>query len=465
MINYCFNDKECFLTPRKDYRLLLQRTDNRIQIIKRKKIPDKDTYCPDRTNLHSGHITAEGVYRQLANIRQIGFEVTDACNLQCTYCAYRNFYDDFDKRENQYMDIKKAKLLIDFVTEKSNTPANKSPRKEILVNFYGGEPLLNMDFISEMVSYAKRMENDCVKFRYNMTTNGVLLKKYLTFFIQYDFDILVSLDGSKEHDAYRLFHNGKSSFDTVYGNMIFIRDNYPFFFEQNILFNTVLHNLNNRQEVFNFFRREFNKVPSFAKVTDVGIKPGKEKEFDFLATPKQEIPDDKSEAEMKRVMDLNYDKTEKTQQFIFLYSGNKYNSYNDLLLKKENFKCISSGTCFPFSRKIFMTVNNKLFPCEKVGHQFSFGEVTDKSVNINCEEVAQKYNGYCDSLSKLCKRCYCVGSCMVCMYAVKDLGKKPVCKSFVNKKQEFDDHLHKGMEELSKTPELYKRIMDEIVKI
>jgi uncharacterized protein len=143
---------------------------------------------------------------------------------------------------------------------------------------------------------------------------------------------------------------------------------------------------------------------------------------------------------------------------------NKYNSYNDLLLKKENFRCISSGTCFPFSRKIFIKVNNKLFPCEKIGHQFSFGEVTDKEVDINCEKVAQKYNDYCDSLKKICTQCYCAGYCMVCMYAVKDLGGKPVCESFVNR-QEFDDQLHKGIELLSGTPELYKRIMKEVVKI
>jgi uncharacterized protein len=341
---------------------------------------------------------------------------------------------------------------------------NKSPKREILINFYGGEPLLNMDFISEIVAYTKRRENDRVKFRYSMTTNGVLLRKYLTFFVQYNFDILVSLDGSKENDAYRLFHNGKSSFDTVYGNMAHIRDNYPVFFERNIMFNTVLHKLNNRQEVFHFFQREFNKVPTFAKVSDVGIKPGMEKEFDMLATPKPEIPDDQSETEMKRVMDLNYDKTKRLQQFIFLHSGNKYSNYNDLLLKKENVKQLSSGTCFPFSRKIFMAVNNKLFPCEKIGRQFSFGEVTDKGVAINCEELAQKYNGYCDSLKKLCKRCYHAGNCMACMYAIKNLGRKPVCKGFANK-QEFNDYLRKGIEQLSRDPELYKRIMDKVVRL
>lgn len=111
-----------------------------------------------------------------------------------------------------------------------------------------------------------------------------------------------------------------------------------------------------------------------------------------------------------------------------------------------------------------MTVNNKLLPCEKIGHQFSLGKVTDHGVDINCEEVAQKFNNYCDALKKLCVRCYHAGCCSKCMFGIKNLGKKPVCEKFVNK-QGFDNHLQEGFEQLSQAPELYKRIMDETVLI
>ncbi|HCC50773.1 MAG TPA: radical SAM peptide maturase [Porphyromonadaceae bacterium] len=464
MINYCFNHKDTYCTPQKNYSLRLQKTDDKIEIIKEKKIPDKAAFLLDRTRIHPKHITADNVSDQLANIGHIGFEVTDACNLQCYYCAYRKFYADYDTRKNQYLDIQKAKMLLDFVLEKSGTPANKSPRKEMLINFYGGEPLLNMDFITEMVAYTQSRENDRIQFKYSMTTNGVLLKKYLPFFIRYDFDILVSLDGSKEHDAYRLFHNGKPSFDAVYGNMMYIRDNYPVFFEKNILFNAVVQNLSNKQEVFRFFQREFNKTPSFANVNPVGIRPELEKEFEVMATPRQEIPDPQSDVEMKRVMDLNYDQTRKLQNFIFLYSGNKYNDYNDLFFKKEPVSYISGGTCFPFSKKIFMTVNNKLLPCERIGQQFFFGRMTDNGVEIDCEEIAQKYNHYCDALKELCKPCYHVSNCMECMFGIKNLERKPVCSKLVKKKG-FDDYLRKGIEQLANAPELYKRIMDEVFSV
>jgi uncharacterized protein len=432
--------------------------------MKEKKKSDKDDYFLDQPQLPSGYITASGVSSQLANIEHIGFEVTDACNFKCYYCSYREFYNNYDVRQNQYMDVKKAKILINFVVEKSITPANKSPKKEVIVTFYGGEPLLNMDFITEIVTYAKLRENDRIKFKYSMTSNGVFLKKYLTFFVQNNFIILVSLDGSRENDAYRLFHNGKSSFDTVYENIIYIRDNYPFFFENNINFNAVLHNLNNRQEVFSFFWHEFNKVPTFSFVSDVGINPDMEKEFGIMNTHKQEVTDEKLDVEMKRVMDINYYETKELQKFIFQYSGNKYNSYNDLLYKKKRFKSISAGTCFPFSKRLFMTVNNKLLPCEKVGHQFFYGKVTDSGVDINCEEVAQKFNNYYNTLEELCVSCYNDGYCLECMYGIKNLENKPDCKRFI-KKQGFDDYLYKCMELLSNSPELYKRIMNEAVDI
>jgi uncharacterized protein len=52
---------------------------------------------------------------QLSNLRQIVFEVTDACNLKCKYCAYGEFYSDYDKRENKSLSIDSAITLLDYL--------------------------------------------------------------------------------------------------------------------------------------------------------------------------------------------------------------------------------------------------------------------------------------------------------------------------------------------------------------
>ncbi|MDR1224272.1 MAG: radical SAM peptide maturase [Tannerella sp.] len=465
MIKYYLNNKDSFYSVRKSYTLRLGKKNGTVNISKENKMShNEEEYHLDSSKLLPVHITSNVVYEQLANTGQIVFEVTDACNLQCTYCVYRELYTDYDKRINQYIDPVKAKMLIDFLVEKLQTPSNNSPHKKVTVGFYGGEPLLNMDFIMDIVSYTKQRETEYLTFKYMMTTNGVLLKKHLDFFVKYDFEIMVSLDGSKENNAYRLYHNGKSSFDTVYENMIYIRDNYPVFFSNNILFNTVIHSLNNRQEAFCFFQKEFNKTPLFSSVSDVSIRRGFEKEMNALTAPKQSVQDDELEAKMEKVMEFKYNKIEKLQRFIFLYSGNVFYDYNDLLLKKNKQLFISNGTCIPFSRKVFMTVNNKLLPCEKIGHQYSLGKVTDTGVEIDCESIAQKYNYYFDLLINKCRGCHINRQCPQCLFGINNLEKKPVCKNFFSK-QTSSDYLHGNIEQLSQRPELYKRIIEEFTKI
>ena len=53
----------------------------------------------------------------LANLKQLVFEVTDACNLRCKYCAYADLYEGYDQRENLKLPFQKAKLIIDYLYE------------------------------------------------------------------------------------------------------------------------------------------------------------------------------------------------------------------------------------------------------------------------------------------------------------------------------------------------------------
>lgn len=209
----------------KDYRLNLIRKDKDIFVVKRNSLDKKD-FFDDSCFSISGNLTSNDVYTQLANIKHIGFEVTDSCNLQCTYCIYGKFYKNHDARNMQKMDVGKAKMLIDFLVDKVNSPANTSSVNVIFISFYGGEPLLNMDFIQEVVHYTQQIQNHHIMFRYMMTTNAVYLKKFFSFLLKYDFILTVSLDGNEENDGYRKFSNGKPSFKVVYNKKVL--QNLPF---------------------------------------------------------------------------------------------------------------------------------------------------------------------------------------------------------------------------------------------
>ena len=408
------------------------------------------------------NLSENDILKQLANIKHIGFEVTDSCNLDCLYCIYGKYYDSYDLRTNKKIDVEKSKKLIDYLIGAINSPRNINIQNNIFISFYGGEPLLNMEFIKEIVEYTQSKRLNNIVFHYMMTTNAIYLKKYFDFLLRYDFKLTISLDGSAENDEYRKFPNGKSSFDIVYNNIKFVQENYPDYFNRQIGFNAVLHKLNNYQEAFSFIYHEFGKVPILSAVNPAGVKPEMKKKFEEISTPKPVMIDDELDKEMQKALDVKSPDLSLLQRFVYVYSGNMFDDYNSLLAKKEQIRFIPTATCIPFSKRIFMTVNNKILPCERIGQQFYLGTVTDDGVNIDCQAIADKYNSYYDSLKSQCECCYSKQNCDECMFEIPGLGVNPKCQKFTDK-DAFEKMLRKHIDFLAKKPESYRRVMTEIL--
>lgn len=462
---YNFDYKNGCLQIKKDYVIQLERLYNQILLSKNNKIInlDKSETDNDLNHFINGRITPDLINYQLANIRHVGFEVTDACNLKCTYCTYGDLYNDYDERSNKQIDPQKAIVLLDFLIEKSHSQENHSPVNEILISFYGGEPLLNIDFIQQIINYTQQKQDCVTKFNYGITTNAIYLKKHLSFLRQYNFLVTVSLDGSKQNNAYRKFSNKKPSFEIVYNNLKYIQNNYSDFFDNNIRFNAVLHSLNNTQEVFDFFQHEFNKTPRFSEITPAGVNPSRIKEYENIKQHKPIIKNESLLEKMKDILDLNFEDNKLLQDFIFQYSGNVYTHYNDLLADKKKEFTLPTATCIPFSRRIFMTVNNKILPCERIGQQYALGKVTNDSVMINCQSIAEKYNAFYNSLQNQCKNCFWINNCTQCMFNITNLGCKGCVCNKKSDEQTFDKYLNANMKTLSDNPVLYKRIMNEVI--
>jgi uncharacterized protein len=149
------------------------------------------------------YINAEQVKISLANTPQITFEVTDKCNLTCEYCGYGELYSDYDLRENKDIDASAAIKLLDYLIALWNSPLSQSINNNVYISFYGGEPLMNFPFIEKIVNYVKEIKNNKRRFTYSMTTNGMLLDKYMDFLVQNDFRLLISLDGDEYAHSYR----------------------------------------------------------------------------------------------------------------------------------------------------------------------------------------------------------------------------------------------------------------------
>ena len=105
-----------------------------------------------------------------------------------------------------------GKKALDFLIENSGTRHNRE------VDFFGGEPLMNLDVVKNLVAYAREREKECGKnFRFTLTTNGVLIDDDLIEFANREMsNVVLSLDGRKEiHDRFRVDYAGKGSFDKI----------------------------------------------------------------------------------------------------------------------------------------------------------------------------------------------------------------------------------------------------------
>jgi len=112
---------------------------------------------------------------------------------------------------------------------------------------------------------------------------------------------------------------------------------------------------------------------------------------------------------------------------------------------------------------MFVTVNGKILPCERVGHQHMLGLVDLSGVHLDCEEIAGKYNHYYDKLSRQCTRCYNADACKQCFYQLDDLEEeKPVCYGYTTK-SDFYTGIMRQMHVLATERGLYGRYLNELI--
>ena len=142
-------------------------------------------------------------------VKALCLHVAHTCNLNCSYCfAAQGKYHG----ERALMSFETGKRALDFLVEHSGT------RKNLEVDFFGGEPLMNFEVVKQLVAYARSIEKEAGKnFRFTLTTNGVLLNDEVTEFANREcHNVVLSLDGRKEvHDRLRKTVNGQGSYDLI----------------------------------------------------------------------------------------------------------------------------------------------------------------------------------------------------------------------------------------------------------
>lgn len=184
-----------------------------------KKYPEKDireAYSEIFELFKNEKLFSKDSYKELAReeklrspIKSLCLNVAHDCNLRCSYCFASE--GDFGCGR-ELMPLKTAKKSVDFLIEHSGKIKN------LEMDFFGGEPLMNWNVVKETVKYARSLEKKYNKnFRFTLTTNGILLDDEKIDFINDEiYDVVLSLDGRKEiNDKYRITKTKKGSYDIV----------------------------------------------------------------------------------------------------------------------------------------------------------------------------------------------------------------------------------------------------------
>ncbi len=142
-------------------------------------------------------------------VKALCLHIAHTCNLNCSYCfASQGKYHG----ERAVMSFEVGKRALDFLIE------NSGSRRNLEVDFFGGEPLMNFDVVKQLVAYARSIEKQYNKnFRFTLTTNGLLIDDDVIDFANKEMsNVVLSLDGRKEvHDRFRVDYAGKGSWERI----------------------------------------------------------------------------------------------------------------------------------------------------------------------------------------------------------------------------------------------------------
>ncbi len=167
--------------------------------------------------IQSGQLFSKDIYKEEIQsfagrktvVKALCLHAAHNCNLSCRYCFAQE--GEYHGRRG-LMSVEVGKQALDFLVE------NSGSRRNLEVDFFGGEPLMNWKAVQEIVEYGRGLEKKHdKKFRFTLTTNGVLLDEEKMEFANREMsNVVLSLDGRRQvHDFMRPFPNGAGSYDRI----------------------------------------------------------------------------------------------------------------------------------------------------------------------------------------------------------------------------------------------------------
>ena len=320
-------------------------------------------------------------------VKALCIHICHDCNLRCRYC----FADEGAYHSSrEFMSEQTAKKAIDFLI------ANSGNRKILEADFFGGEPLMCLDVIKNVVAYAREQgEKYGKKFLFTTTTNAVLLDDdAIDFFNREMENVVLSIDGRKEvHDAIRKTVNGKGSFDIVLPKIkkfVQSRGDKSYYVRGTF----TAKNLDFSNDVIFLAEQGFDSISMEPVVTDIE---------DLMIKP-EHLPRIKEEYE--RLCDRYIKKYKKGEGFNFFHFN----------IDLEGGPCLSKrvSACGAGNEYFSVVPNGDIYPCHQFAGDpaFKMGNVYEGALDPG---IRQKFASSCLFTRKNCQNCFakfiCSGGC------------------------------------------------------
>ena len=326
-------------------------------------------------------------------IKALCLHVAHTCNLNCSYCfAAQGKYQG----ERALMSFETGKQAFDFLI------ANSGSRKNLEVDFFGGEPLMDWEVVNQLVKYAREVEKKHNKnFRFTLTTNGMLIDDEVIDFANKEMsNVVLSLDGRKEiNDHFRKDYNGKGSYDTIvpkFKRLVEKRGGKDYYMRGTFTHN----NVDFTNDIFHMADLGF---------TELSMEPVVCPPDDPYALTEQDLPELFQQYEILAKEMIRRKK-----------AGNGFTFYH-YMLDLKNGPCIYKRITGCGSGTEYMAVTpwGDLYPCHQfVGDQkYLLGNIWDGVTNTAVQDEFRSCNAYA---RKECKDCwaklYCSGGCAANSY-------------------------------------------------
>ncbi|HHW67001.1 MAG: six-Cys-in-45 modification radical protein [Defluviitaleaceae bacterium] len=335
-------------------------------------------------------------------VKALCLHIAHDCNLKCKYC----FAGEGEYRgQRSLMSAEVGKKAIDFLIQASGN------RRNLEIDFFGGEPLMNFEVVKEIVDYARSIEGEHNKnFRFTITTNGVLLDDDIQAYInEHMHNVVLSIDGRKEvHDRMRYTINHKGSYDLVVPKFKKIADS---------------RNQTNYYVRGTFTRENLDFAKDVLHLADIGFKQ--------VSVEPVVAPKEMSYALREEDLPMLYEQYEELAKELVKRKkeGQGFNFFHFMIDLSQG-PCVAKrlAGCGSGSEYLAVTPEGDLYPCHQfVGlEEFKMGTVFDGIQNQPMQKQFQACNVYAKDECKNCwAKFYCSGGCAANAYQFHRDIRKP----------------------------------------